>query len=165
MSNITVLIVEDEVASDGRPLESRLTKHGYEVIAIAETADQAIAICRERRPQVVLMDIQLRNPTTRAFDDLAGARAGRTIQEDTGAQIIYVTGWKIEERLLDEVCKTHDFQFLRKPVSDEQLFASMRLDAMKVRKRTIVFLCYSHNDHRYATELEKFFKPLGRHRY
>jgi CheY-like chemotaxis protein len=159
-AGITVLIVVDDVALVGRPLERKLKKNGYKVIEeIPKTADGAIAICRERRPQIVLMDLQLQDPTTHKPDDSAGARAGKTIQEEIGAQIIYVT--HRANPILREIRKTRDFQLLRLPMSDEQLLSSMRLAAMKSEQRSIVFLCYSHTDYVFAEELEKFFKPFA----
>jgi DNA-binding NarL/FixJ family response regulator len=162
MSDIRVLIVEDDVALVGRPLERKLKKNGYRVIEeIPETADGAIAICRERRPQIVLMDLQLLDPITGKHDNSAGARAGKTIQDETGAQIIYVTNRETVDPILHEIGKTRDFQLLRRPMHDEQLLSSMRLAAMKSEQRSIVFLCYSHTDHVFAEELEKFFKPFA----
>src|SRR5438445_374350 len=53
-----ILIVEDEslVAAD---LADRLRELGYEVPAVADSADEAIAKAIELEPDLVLMDIQL----------------------------------------------------------------------------------------------------------
>ena len=53
-----ILIVEDNhfVA---RQAESVLTDAGYEVVDIVTTADDAVRVALERRPQLVLMDISL----------------------------------------------------------------------------------------------------------
>src|ERR1035441_8325220 len=135
-------------------MEAMLTDAGYEVVGIAETAEQAIRAAQDRHPTVVLMDIML--PEGR----LAGAEAARAIQDLTGAQIVYVTGIKMEQDVLDEVRKTRDFFFLTKPVSDQQLLSSVKLAGMKPQGKTVVFLCYSHGDRRFAAELSRYLAPL-----
>ena len=83
--NPRVLIVEDEilVADD---LEWQLTRMGYEVLAVASTGAEAIALANDRRPDIVLMDIQLQGPMT-------GIEAAQVIRERTGASLIFVTAF------------------------------------------------------------------------
>ncbi len=68
-----ILIVgrdEQIVAAD---LEIKLTRMGYEVIGLAASGDEALQIAEQGRPDVVLMDIQLRGP-------MDGTEAARVIQ-------------------------------------------------------------------------------------
>jgi two-component system, response regulator PdtaR len=53
-----VLIVEDQwlVAAE---FESTLSDGGFEVVGIAASADEAVALCRTHRPDFALMDIRL----------------------------------------------------------------------------------------------------------
>ena len=53
-----ILIVEDNLFV-ARQAESVLTDAGYEVVDIVITADDAVRVALERRPQLVLMDIYL----------------------------------------------------------------------------------------------------------
>jgi len=61
VSGLGVLIVEDEriVAED---LRETLTEMGYDAYAIAASSDEAMARARERKPDVVLMDIRIKGP-------------------------------------------------------------------------------------------------------
>jgi CheY-like chemotaxis protein len=79
------MVVEDEqiVASD---LETKLTKLGYEVVGIAASADEALAIAERHRPEVILMDIRLQGPVSGI--DIAGP-----LQRLTGAPVIFVTAY------------------------------------------------------------------------
>ena len=60
MPNERILIVEDEAALEGRPLEVVLRKAGYDVIGIAETREEAVEWALRERPQIIIMDIGLR---------------------------------------------------------------------------------------------------------
>lgn len=80
-----ILIVEDEfiVADD---LEHQLLKLGCEVVGAAASGDEAIALANEKRPEIVLMDIQLQGKMT-------GTEAAKIIQRNTGAAIIFVSAF------------------------------------------------------------------------
>ena len=80
-----VLIVEDEliVADD---LEWQLTTIGYEVTGIVTSGEEALTAIVERRPDIVLMDIQLQGK-------MNGLEAAKLIQVRTGAAIIFVTAF------------------------------------------------------------------------
>jgi formate hydrogenlyase transcriptional activator len=60
---ITALIVEDEflIAND---LRRMLTKAGYEVLGLAESAAEARALISQRAPAIVLLDIFLKGDET-----------------------------------------------------------------------------------------------------
>ncbi len=80
-----VLIVEDEqiVAGD---LESKLQRMGHEVVGITASGEEAVRVADELRPELVLMDIQLRG-------HMSGIEAAKKIQRNTAAQIIFVTAY------------------------------------------------------------------------
>jgi CheY-like chemotaxis protein len=80
-----ILVVEDEqiIAAD---LCNKLTRMGHQIVGIAIAADEAIAIADELKPDLVLMDVQLDGAMT-------GTEAACTIQERTGAPVVYVTAF------------------------------------------------------------------------
>lgn len=80
-----ILIVEDQfiVAAD---LEAKLVKLGYKVIGTAASGEEAIELAEQRRPDVVLMDIQLQGRMT-------GTEAAQRIRQETGSAIIFVTAF------------------------------------------------------------------------
>lgn len=58
MSNIRILIVEDEAVT-AADLHDELIARGYEVVGIADTAESALRLAEEDKPEIVLMDINL----------------------------------------------------------------------------------------------------------
>lgn len=83
--NTRILIVEDEllVASD---LEARLNQLGHQVVGIATTGEEAIAIAERHRPDVVLMDIQLAG-------QMDGQQAAHVIQAAMPVPVIFLTAF------------------------------------------------------------------------
>lgn len=78
-----ILLVEDE-AIVCKDLEMILSAHGHEVVATCATADEAVALCEEHRPALVLMDIHLRSDGT-------GIEAALAIRERLGTPVIFIT--------------------------------------------------------------------------
>jgi DNA-binding response OmpR family regulator len=80
-----ILIVEDDqiIAAD---LRLKVQDLGHEVIGIAISGEEAIGLAGRCKPDLVLMDIQLDTP-------MNGSEAARTIQERTGASIIFITAF------------------------------------------------------------------------
>jgi DNA-binding NarL/FixJ family response regulator len=78
-----VLIVEDEylVAMEA---EAALADAGFEVVGIAHSAEEAVALARTAKPHLVVMDIRL--ASTRD-----GVDAAREIFEATGIRCLFVT--------------------------------------------------------------------------
>ena len=77
-----ILIVEDE-AITALDLKYSLEEIGYEVIDTVDTGQDAIDVAREKRPDVVLMDIKLKG-------DMEGIEAAEIISEFK-IPIIYLT--------------------------------------------------------------------------
>lgn len=82
---LRILVVEDEqiVAAD---LAGKLNRLGYEVVGIAASGEEAIAVSKELRPQLVFMDVRLQGR-------MEGTEAARHIQRSTGAPIIFITAF------------------------------------------------------------------------
>ena len=59
MASARIMVVEDEGIT-AKDIETRLTRLGYEVSAIAHSASEAIAKAAKSRPDLVLMDIKLK---------------------------------------------------------------------------------------------------------
>lgn len=122
--NRRVLIVEDEVivADD---LNWNLMQLGYEVVGIAASGDEAVSIADERRPEIVLMDIQLQGA-------MSGTEAAQVIHGRTGAAIIFITAFaavfvRDPERMQPPgIC-------LSKPFSTVQLKAALRAIVSQAR--------------------------------
>jgi CheY-like chemotaxis protein len=85
-----VLIIEDEpmIAMD---LETIVRDLGHDVTGVAVTRDEAVAAVQERRPGLILADIQL-------ADDSSGIDAVKDILAEFAVPVIFITAFP--ERLL-----------------------------------------------------------------
>lgn len=114
---LRILIVEDEqiIAED---LASQIRRLGHQVLGIAMSGEEAIAMAADIQPELVLMDIQLEGAMT-------GTEAAQTIRALTGAAIIFVTAFpgvflRESSRLSDAgIC-------LNKPFTRTQLEAALK---------------------------------------
>jgi two-component system, response regulator PdtaR len=79
-----VLIVEDEFLIADM-FETQIEDMGIPVCGIAGTADQAVALAREHRPALVLMDVRLKG-------EKDGVDAAIAIHSTVGSKIIFITG-------------------------------------------------------------------------
>lgn len=82
---VRILVVEDEqiIAAD---LTNKLRRMGHEVVGTAIAGHEAIKLAERVVPDLVLMDVQLE-------DGMTGTETARTIQERTGAKIIFLTAF------------------------------------------------------------------------
>ena len=78
-----VLVVEDEsiIRMD---IENALKRAGHAVVASCASGEEAIELCAEHKPEVVLMDIALNGP-------LSGIDAAHVIHETAGSAVIFLT--------------------------------------------------------------------------
>jgi response regulator of citrate/malate metabolism len=102
-----VLIVEDEfLIAD--IFEAQIEDMGLKVCGIAGTADQAIALAREHRPTLVLMDVRLKG-------DKDGVDAAIAIHDTVGSKIIFITGSR-EQANIERMQLDHSIAVLFKPI-------------------------------------------------
>src|SRR5690606_5455739 len=85
-----ILIIEDEplIAMD---IEQMVESLGHEVVGIARTRDEALALYRQEKPRMVLADIQL-------ADGSSGIDAVNEILQNDAIPVIFITAFP--ERLL-----------------------------------------------------------------
>jgi DNA-binding NarL/FixJ family response regulator len=86
-----VLIVEDEWLQ-AESLEALLAPRGHMVCGSASTGEEAIELARSRRPDVVLMDIQLRGL-------IDGVEAAAQIQAACSCALVFVTAYEDPKNL------------------------------------------------------------------
>ena len=118
-----VLIVEDEiiVAAD---LEWQLKKIGYEVVGMAASGQEALSLADQKRPDIVIMDIQLQG-------GMSGIEAAKLVQKKTGAAIIFITAFAAVF-LRDPGQMQSPGICLSKPFSPLQLKAALQMAEKKV---------------------------------
>lgn len=78
-----ILVVEDDLLQV-LDLEKALQSHGHTICGVANTGDQAVAFARERRPDIVLMDVRL-------ADGSDGIEAAENIIAEHPCGLIFMT--------------------------------------------------------------------------
>ena len=84
-----VLIVEDEVIN-AMALAETIPRWGCTVVDMVTSGEDAIRVCQEQRPDVVLMDISIQG-------SIDGIRAAGEITGRMGIPVIFMTGYDDEE--------------------------------------------------------------------
>lgn len=112
----TVLVVDDEFLI-AQGLCMQVEDMGLEVCGTAATADDAVALTREHRPAVVLMDMRLRGQGD-------GVDAALAIHQEVGSKVIFITGSR-EPATMERIAMDHPAGVLFKPVSGRQLQAAI----------------------------------------
>ncbi len=112
MSETRILVVEDEriVALD---LQDRLKTLGYSVPATVARGEDAIQKAMELRPDLVLMDIQLKG-------DMDGIEAASRIQSHLDVPVIYLTA-HADQGTVDRARVTAPYGYVLKPFEDREL--------------------------------------------
>ncbi len=115
-NSLRILVVEDEffIALD---VEEQAKSLGHTVVGIATTADEAIQMAGERRPDIALMDIRLSGAT----DGIAAALA---IRSQYGIESIFVTA-NTDPHTLLRAKAIKPLGVLEKPITMERLRAQL----------------------------------------
>ena len=114
----SVLIVEDEftIALD---LEYQLQELGFEVLGIAQTYREALALAENLKPQVILMDVQLKGQGS-------GIEAARAIAERWQIPLVFLTA-QSDRATFEEAMSTGPFGFLLKPFRGQDVAHALEL--------------------------------------
>ena len=99
------------------------TQPDFEVVGTAVNGGEAIRICRELRPDVVLMDVRM--PGT---DGIEATRQLAEPGEDGGPRILILTTFDLDDYVYDALCAGAS-GFLLKDVTAERLFDAVRVIA------------------------------------
>ena len=124
MSAATILIVEDEaiVALD---LRLQLQELGYQVVGVAASGEQALALAERHAPQLVLMDVRLQGP----MDGIAAAEA---LQQRHRVPLIYLTSHS-DADTVQRAARTGAYGYLTKPYQIKELRAGIEVALTKAR--------------------------------
>ena len=112
-----VLIVEDDTLV-GIGLRAQLEKLGHEVVGQAGNAAESKALYRDKRPDVVLMDIRL--------EDADGIALAAELLNERGSPMVIVSAYGDKE-LVDRASAAGVFGYLIKPVTTEGLQAQIEV--------------------------------------
>ena len=120
----SILVVEDEVLV-ARDIKSRLTRMGYEVPAIASRGREAINKALLLRPDLILMDINLR-------DEMDGVEAAMQIRAQYDVPIIFCTAYSNEETL-ERAKISEPYGYVLKPFDNRELEINIEIAFYKHR--------------------------------
>ena len=111
MGKINVLVVEDE-SIVSKDIQYSLKKLGYNVVGVAATGQKAIDLCREKSPDIILMDIMLKG-------DINGIEASTRIKESYNIPVIFLTAYA-DENTLSKAKVTEPYAYIIKPFKEIQ---------------------------------------------
>jgi DNA-binding response OmpR family regulator len=109
----TVLIVEDE-AIPAKDYQIMLENAGFKVLGIAVTSAEAIAIADKEKPDIILMDINLKGEDS-------GIDAARTIYDSYKPEIVFITGLEEEVLVFTEI----RYKYIKKPIYEWNLLKAL----------------------------------------
>jgi len=118
----TLLIVEDEriVAKD---LQQTLQRLAYHVPVIASTGSEAVHSAKTIKPDLVLMDIQLRG-------NLDGIQTAAEIRNNFDVPVIYLTAFA-DEDTLKRAKITEPFGYIIKPFDEHEVHSTIEIALYK----------------------------------
>jgi PAS domain S-box-containing protein len=123
-ASFKILIVEDE-GIIANHIASRLAKTGYQVAAIAESSEEALACMATFEPELVLMDIHIKG-------GMDGIETALKIREIWDVPVIYLTAHSDHETI-DRAKLTGASGFLTKPIHHTSLATSIEMAIYKHR--------------------------------
>jgi CheY-like chemotaxis protein len=125
MQQPTLVIVEDDLLF-AQALAALVEDLGYQVVATADTEQDAVQVVRECRPDVVLMDIKLMGGS--------GLGAANTIRQSSKVPIVFCTSYVGDGAVQSAVQALDNTALIAKPFDDAEL-ADLLANAVKKKQR------------------------------
>lgn len=120
---LKILIVEDEMLIAAN-IANQLEAFGYEVIGIIPRGEEAIKVVHNEKPDLVLMDINLKG-------ELDGIETAKKIQQEGQIPIIYLTANSDDEHF-NRAKATNPYAFLSKPFKRLDLQRALELASVRI---------------------------------
>lgn len=126
MEKTKILIVEDDMIIAAN-ISLQLSNLGYEVTGIETKAEAAIHHALETKPDMILMDVQLKGQSN-------GIDAANAIQKYLDIPLIYLTA-NVDDSTFEKAKGTHPFAFIAKPFTNLNLERTIALVEDKVKEK------------------------------
>ncbi len=126
MEKTRILIVEDDMIIAAN-ISLQLSNLGYEVTGIETKAEEAIHHALETKPDMILMDIQLRGQSN-------GIDAAKAIRKYLDIPLIYLTA-NVDDSSFQKAKETHPYAFIAKPFTNINLERTIALVEDKIREK------------------------------
>ena len=117
-TNARILIVEDEQIA-AEYLREVLELHDMNVLRICDTGTGAIQSALELKPDVIFMDIMLK-------DGISGSEAALKIASQIETRIIFLTAYSDEE-MIEYALDAGAVNYLIKPPDEKQILAAVQI--------------------------------------
>ncbi|MBR1886102.1 MAG: response regulator [Schwartzia sp.] len=124
MKPLKIVIADDE-AIIRMDLREMLEEAGHEVVGETANGRRAVAIVRDTRPDLVVLDIKM--------PDMDGVEAARMIAADHLAPVLLLTAFDDAE-LIRRATEAGVLAYLVKPVSEKSLFPAMEIALSRWRE-------------------------------
>ncbi|MGD2084847.1 MAG: response regulator [Candidatus Aminicenantes bacterium] len=117
-----ILVVEDEiiVALD---LKRCLQGLGYQVVQVVTTGDKAIKAVKNKRPDLVLMDIRLQGK-------MNGIEAAKVVHSQYDVPVVYLTAYA-DDQTLEQATAAGPYGYLVKPFDARELKTTIEVAIFK----------------------------------
>lgn len=114
MSKVKIVVVEDEplIADD---IADRLEKHGYEVVGIADKAEEALRIIEKEKPDLALLDV-----------NIEGNVDGIGLAAQLNIPFVFLTSY-YDQKTLDRAKLTNPSGYIVKPFKERDLIANLEM--------------------------------------
>ena len=140
-----VVIADDEVLIR-MYIREILENNGYEVVGEAEDGLDAIAVCRQKKPDFVIMDINM--PV------MTGLEATKVINEDKLAGFVIILTAYRDKEITDQAVNTDVMGYIVKPVDEDTLIPSVKIAIHNYNQRER--LCEEFTRHRKFLDDRKY---------
>lgn len=134
-----ILIVEDEGITS-LEMEKKLRLWGYKPLGTAISGEEAMAMARDLKPDLLIMDVRLHGEED-------GVEVAEKIQNEMDISLIYITAHS-SDSVMERAYKTSPYAYFIKPFSDNEL------------KFAIENAFYKHDLERKVTESEEKYQAL-----
>ena len=122
MENNSLLIVEDDEIT-ALNLKISLEKQGYEVIGTCDNAEDAKIEIEEKKPNIVIVDISLRESND-------GIELAQNIRDDYNIPFIFLTSYS-DDDIISQAKKTEPYGYIVKPFDPSSLHATIQMALFK----------------------------------
>jgi len=113
-----ILIVEDE-ALIAEEIADRLGRLGFQIVGQADSADRAIQLAEQVRPDLVLMDIRLKG-------EKDGVEAAEVISQRLDIAVVFLTA-HADEPTFQRAKGTAPFGYVLKPFHERELVVAIEI--------------------------------------
>jgi DNA-binding LytR/AlgR family response regulator len=124
---VKILVVEDEMII-GAKISMQLTTLGYEVTGILPRGEEAILHARENKPDIILLDINLKGK-------LDGIETAAALQQQDSIPVIYLTA-NSDEATFNRAKSTKPYAFIAKPFKQLDLQRAIELTISRMAENT-----------------------------